>query len=30
MLLRIYNEDGTQNKWWIMFSKRKFLNKELN
>jgi len=21
-----YNEDGSQNKWWMQFSKRKFLN----
>lgn len=23
---RIYNEDGTQNKWWFQFAKRKFMN----
>lgn len=22
----IYNEDGTQNKWWFQYSKRKFMN----
>ena len=22
----VYNEDGTLNKWWMMFSKRKFMN----
>jgi actin related protein 2/3 complex subunit 3 len=26
LLDRIYNTDGTQNKWWFQFSKRKFLN----
>lgn len=26
---RIYNEDGSPNKWWMAFSKRKFMNKEL-
>eukprot|EP00461_Guttulinopsis_vulgaris_P000088 UN00088 len=26
LLDRIYNADGTQNKWWFQFSKRKFLN----
>jgi len=24
----IYNEDGTPNKWWFMFQKRKFMNIE--
>ena len=26
LLNRIYNPDGTQNKWWFQFQKRKFLN----
>eukprot|EP00753_Platysulcus_tardus_P004872 PLAT1274.1.p1 GENE.PLAT1274.1~~PLAT1274.1.p1 ORF type:complete len:175 (-),score=75.81 PLAT1274.1:78-602(-) len=26
---RLYYEDGTPNKWWLCFAKRKFLNKEL-
>jgi hypothetical protein len=26
---RLYNADGTKNKWWQAFSKRKFMNKEL-
>ena len=26
LLDRIYNADGTPNKWWFQFSKRKFLN----
>jgi hypothetical protein len=25
---RVYNPDGTLNKFWAMFAKRKFLNKE--
>jgi hypothetical protein len=25
---RIFNADGSPNKFWMMFSKRKFLNKE--
>jgi len=29
LLDRFYNEDGTQNKWWMSFSKRKFMGKEL-
>jgi actin related protein 2/3 complex subunit 3 len=28
LLERIFNADGTPNKFWMMFSKRKFLNKE--
>ena len=24
----VYNPDGTQNKHWMAFNKRKFLNKE--
>lgn len=26
---RAFNADGSPNKFWLMFSKRKFLNKEL-
>lgn len=26
---RLYNPDGTKNKWWQSFSKRRFMNKEL-
>lgn len=26
LLDKIYNADGTQNKWWFQFQKRKFLN----
>ncbi len=29
VLDRLYNADGTKNKWWQFFSKRKFMNKEL-
>ena len=25
MLDRLYNEDGSPNKWWMAFSKRKFM-----
>ena len=25
----LYNADGTKNKWWGAFAKRKFMNKEL-
>ena len=28
LLERVFNADGTPNKFWMMFSKRKFLNKE--
>ena len=28
LLERVFNADNTPNKFWIMFSKRKFLNKE--
>jgi len=27
---RLYGEDGSPNKWWMAFAKRKFMNKELN
>jgi len=27
---RIYNEDNTANKHWMMYSKKKFMNKEFN
>ncbi|GMI51973.1 hypothetical protein ScalyP_jg5269 [Parmales sp. scaly parma] len=30
LLDRFYNEDGTQNKWWMSFSKRKFMGKALS
>ena len=26
---RVFNPDGTKNKWWQAFSKRKFMGKEL-
>eukprot|EP00743_Colponemidia_sp_Colp-15_P002305 GILK01002497.1.p1 GENE.GILK01002497.1~~GILK01002497.1.p1 ORF type:complete len:174 (-),score=17.81 GILK01002497.1:146-667(-) len=29
LLTRVYNADGTLNKWWLSFSKRKFMNKSL-
>ena len=29
MIDRIYLEDGTKNKWWMLFAKRKFMNKTL-
>jgi hypothetical protein len=28
LLDRIFNDDGTPNKHWMLFSKRKFLNRE--
>jgi actin related protein 2/3 complex subunit 3 len=28
LLSRLFNEDGTKNKWWQSFSKRKFMGKE--
>lgn len=26
---KLFNEDGSPNKWWLMFAKRKFLGKSL-
>lgn len=26
---RLFNADGTKNKWWQAFSKRKFMGKEM-
>jgi actin related protein 2/3 complex subunit 3 len=26
----LFNADGTKNKWWQAFSKRRFMGKELN
>lgn len=26
LLDRVYREDGSQNKWWFQFAKRKFMN----
>jgi actin related protein 2/3 complex subunit 3 len=28
LLVRMFNEDGTPNKHWMAYSKRKFMNKE--
>jgi len=28
LILKAFKEDGSQNKWWISFSKRKFMNVE--
>jgi actin related protein 2/3 complex subunit 3 len=25
----VYGPDGVRSKWWMLFSKRKFMNKEL-
>ena len=30
ILPRLYNEDGSKNKWWQSFSKRKFMGKEIS
>ena len=30
LVTRCYNADGTPNKFWMAFSRRKFMNKELS
>ena len=29
LMERLYNADGTQNKWWMSFAKRKFMERQL-